>query len=760
MAKLTLWKALEQYHIVIPTIQRDYAQGRKNDPKITQIRKAFLQALVQSLTENQELELDFVYGALNQKTLELLDGQQRLTTLFLLHCYLVNKNKVNINEIDLIKEQLQKFSYQTRTSSKLFISQLVERLVEMEWIGKPSVAIENEAWFLAVWRKDPTIISILTMLDELDSLLGSKTADELEKLWVSLSSHSVLNFYLLPMNEFSLTDELYIKMNARGVQLTEFENFKAWLQGFLENKIDTSKANAFFQSIDSEWTDLIWTASNNKDWNKSFDVSFIHLFKICLLCEYRAYLSKNQKSDYTDEKDSDSLVSRLRLNLFISQNEYTDLFSNDVNNTIDNLTALLDFAVVKQQSQKNILEILSKDKPSYEEQANLATTYYFTKYIQNIDQFEDWNRISGCLVKNAKGYYNSEKLMFSVLEAIEQLAIYIGHENVLQKISTLHQQQDIIEFCSKTAFEKSHIEHEVEKTQLILQDTAWKELLNKYEEHEYFYGRVDFLLDYAKTDDQIICMDKFTYYAETAKKIFDDEFIKDKKYRLHQSLLSLGNSLNNYFVKRGRNLSFCSATYNSYRDRAENWRAVFDHNKVSDNNKSPQLKILLDMLEGDVSFEKLNAIRNQNLAQIYDWRKYFVLDANIFKYCSGAQIRKESEDLIFLLKKSKLSGTHAELRSYVLYHTLQTAEYGLTETDLDYLSVSSREIMPSLKVQNRLRITFKNGVFVNEIIEQNLEDGEFFRLITSEEMYEFKNIIKAQQQVLDEIKHPEREEIA
>ena len=759
MAKLTLWKALEQYHIVIPTIQRDYAQGRKNDPKIAQIRKTFLQALVQSLTEHHELELDFVYGSLNQKSLELLDGQQRLTTLFLLHCYLVNKNKVNIREIDVIKERLQKFSYQTRTSSKMFISQLIEKLVDMEWGDKPSVSIENEAWFLAVWSKDPTIISILTMLDELDSLLGSKTEDELEKLWVSLSSHSVLNFYLLPMNEFSLTDELYIKMNARGVQLTEFENFKAWLQGFLENKMDISKANAFFQSIDTTWTDLIWTASNNKDWNKSFDASFIHLFKICLLCEHQKYLSENQKSDYTDEKDSDSLVSRLRLNLFISQKEYMDLFSTEVSNMIDNLTALLDFAVAH-QNQYNIFKILSADKPSYEEQANFATTYYFTKYIQNVEQFEDWNRISGWLVKNAKGYYNSEKLMLSVLEALEQLAIYIGHDSVLDKMSTLHQHQNIIELCTKTAFEKSHIEHEVEKAKLILHDQAWKELLNKYEEHNYFYGRVDFLLDYAKTDDQIICMDKFTYYAETAKKLFDDEIIKDKKYRLHQSLLSLGNSLNNYFVKRGRNLSFCSATYNSYRDRAENWRAVFDHNRVSDNNKSPQLKILLDMLEGDVSFEKLNAIRNQKLAQIYDWRRYFILDAKIFKYCSDAQIRKESEDLIFLLKKSKLSGTHAELRSYVLYRTLQTAEYGLTDTDLDYLSVSSREIMPSLKVQNRLRITFKNGVFVNEIIEKTLEDVDVFRPITSEEIQEFKNIIKAQQQVLDEIKHPEREEVA
>jgi hypothetical protein len=757
MAKLTLWKALEQYHIVIPTIQRDYAQGRKNDPKIAQIRKTFLQALVQSLTENQELELDFVYGSLNHKTLKLLDGQQRLTTLFLLHCYLVNKNKANINEIDLIKKQLQKFSYQTRTSSKLFISQLVEKLVEMEWSDKPSVAIENEAWFLAVWRKDPTIIAILTMLDELEILLGSKHTDELDELWVRLSSRSILNFYLLPMNEFSLTDELYIKMNARGVQLTEFENFKAWLQGFLEHKIDTSKANTFFQSIDTTWTDLIWTTS--KDWSKSFDASFIHFFKICLLCEHQKYLSKNKSLDNINEADVESLVSRLRINLFISQTEYVDLFSTEVGNTIENLTALLDFAVAHQKEHK-IFEILSKDKPSYEEQANFAITYYFTKYIQNIDQFEDWSRISGWLVKNAKGYYNSEKLMLSVLEALEQLAMYIGHESVLYKISTLHQHQNIIELCSKTAFEKSHIEHEIEKAKLILQDQAWKELLKKYEEHNYFYGRVDFLLDYAKADDQSICMEKFTYYAETAKKLFDDVFIKDKEYRLHRSLLSLGDSLNNYFVKRGRNLSFCSATYNSYRDRAENWRDVFDHNRVSANNKYPQLKILLDMLEGDVSFEKLNAIRNQKLAQIYDWRKYFILDAKIFKYCSGTQIRKDSDDLIFLLKKSKLSGTHAELRSYVLYHTLQTAGYGLIDTDLDYLSVSSREIMPSLKVQNRLRVTFKNGVFINEIIEKNVEEIDVFRPITSEEMQEFKNIIKAQQQVLEEIKHPEIVEVA
>ena len=344
--------------------------------------------------------------------------------------------------------------------------------------------------------------------------------------------------------------------------------------------------------------------------------------------------------------------------------------------------------------------------------------------------------------------------MLSVLEALEQLAMYIGHENVLQKMSALELRQDIIELCSKTAFEKSHIEHEIEKAKLILHDHAWKALLNEYEVHDYFYGRVDFLLDYAKVDDQHVCMDKFVYYADIAEKLFSDQFIKDKQYRLHRSFLSLGN----YFVKHGRNLNFCSDAYNTYRNRAENWRSVFDDNRVSEQNRNPQLKTFLELLDNDVSFEKLDVIIKSKSPQIYDWRKYFIQDSRLFSYCLYTQIRMESDDLIYLLKKSVLRGTHAELRSYVLYLKLKATECDSLE--LEYSSVSNRETMPSVRVQNRLRITFKNGAFVNEIIEQDLEDGECFRAATNEEMQAYKNIIEAQQQIIDDIKHLERVEVA
>lgn len=70
----------------IPIIQRDYAQGRAS---AYEVRKAFLTALLTYLRAEGTHDLDFVYGAVSEGQDFLpLDGQQRLTTLFLLHWYL------------------------------------------------------------------------------------------------------------------------------------------------------------------------------------------------------------------------------------------------------------------------------------------------------------------------------------------------------------------------------------------------------------------------------------------------------------------------------------------------------------------------------------------------------------------------------------------------------------------------------------------------------------------------------------------------
>ena len=70
--------------IKIPLIQRDYAQGRRG-VKVDEIRETFLDVLREALDgqKPQRVSLDFIYGEIDRGTLQPLDGQQRLTTLFL-----------------------------------------------------------------------------------------------------------------------------------------------------------------------------------------------------------------------------------------------------------------------------------------------------------------------------------------------------------------------------------------------------------------------------------------------------------------------------------------------------------------------------------------------------------------------------------------------------------------------------------------------------------------------------------------------------
>ena len=51
--------------IVIPVIQRDYAQGRTS-PEIARVRKRFLDSLYRAVTE-EPVTLDFIYGDIDRE---------------------------------------------------------------------------------------------------------------------------------------------------------------------------------------------------------------------------------------------------------------------------------------------------------------------------------------------------------------------------------------------------------------------------------------------------------------------------------------------------------------------------------------------------------------------------------------------------------------------------------------------------------------------------------------------------------------------
>lgn len=81
--------------ITIPRIQRSYAQGR-TDAHAVKTRDRFLSAIQRGMGADG-LTLDFIYGNIQNGQLIPLDGQQRLTTLWLLHWYAAQKENIKDN---------------------------------------------------------------------------------------------------------------------------------------------------------------------------------------------------------------------------------------------------------------------------------------------------------------------------------------------------------------------------------------------------------------------------------------------------------------------------------------------------------------------------------------------------------------------------------------------------------------------------------------------------------------------------------------
>ena len=302
--------------IVIPILQRDYAQGRP-DKEIRRVRDRFLASLRSALVSDP-ITLDFIYGDIDDKgTMTPLDGQQRLTTLFLLHWFAAKREGVDEGDCGL----LSRFSYETRYSARDFCEKLVSFRPDFDsapaagneerktWL---SHEIRDQHWFPMSWEHDPTVASMLTMLDaifvQFDDLCRPRDATG---LWERLKEGRI-SFYLLPIRDMGLTDELYIKMNSRGKPLTAFEHFKAELEQNLlkaANIADqgqaseaTELAHRISYKIDTSWTDLLWTYRDDAG---TIDDGFLRYFTyICdILCYESGGTPQGRSSDPLDLLD-------------------------------------------------------------------------------------------------------------------------------------------------------------------------------------------------------------------------------------------------------------------------------------------------------------------------------------------------------------------------------------------------------------------------------------------------------------------------
>ncbi len=556
--KYTFPELLEKYDkILVPMIQRDYAQGR-TDRKATDVRNN----LLNDIFSKKNVHFDLVFGSNENRIIDSketncfipVDGQQRLTTLFLLYLYGQKLGKSDT------KLDLSKFSYDTRRSASDFCKSVTSKEWKIQEGKSVSEVITDSSWFMDYWALDPTVEGMLNMLDAIQCK-EDKPFPDLSKI----------TFYFFDLESNGLNENLYLKMNSRGKPLTAFENLKAKIEKVLPDNIkieekcfpkcDTAPKGSFKEKwkyfMDRNWTDAFWTPANPDKYDVNI-VKFIARF----LAGYWAAFGQETAEKKTAEDLKE--VNRKEQN----DKNYSDYISFEPIEQVlklDNAFTSLAYALttapkispywindtIKEKSEYKLLTVIftyvlfDGDETAIRFAWNMAENY-----VTEYDTFVTYCKRAGEIHKFK--YANKNKTFYQALSDIkfdgnisDQLKEEIAKTRQIldDKKENLRKYEGI---CKKEDGSDYKTWEEVIRRPLrfcVSKDGSdyktWEEVIIEAEKYAFFKGAIRFLFTKKDIGDD---WEHFDTKCANAQNYFDENGVKnntdnDKLYKSHALLM-------------------------------------------------------------------------------------------------------------------------------------------------------------------------------------------------------------------------------
>lgn len=535
--------------IVVPKIQRSYAQGRKGE---SYIRNTFLKDIFEHLVAEKDMDLNFIYGAVrkmeNSMVFELIDGQQRMTTLFLLHWYIANRELEHSSEeyIDICSK-LAKFTYETRVTSTDFCQMLASYRGEVT-SSTPSKVLKQSKWYFKAYDKDATVECMMNMLDAIHHKYEETLSNEGEiSLFKSLDK---LQFQVLSLGEFGLTEELYIKMNSRGLPLSSFDNFKAELTGYLRN-IPVGKdlvplsnsytgdkvpfAVNFSTNLDTNWINIFWSKEEPE-----FDAKYFKFFHI-----YLGYKYLLEPFDTSSDMRKDPVVK-----FFLAEDNYSEKYKGfsiykaifdahpeyftNISKVLTTLSShyyphILPNINASWEKTKKIESFFGKTTQTINI-AFFATTEFIEAYQSfDVDVFKKWMRVAWNIIENSEtdNFMNIAGVIRNLSRIVRYTASCKGYgfydALALYGAGSGH--------SLPTA-----IQEEIIKASRIATDPQWEDIFISAEKHPFLKGTTSFYYS------DSICQDDFKHRVEMLEEIFGEagtkEMYKAEGHILLRALIS------------------------------------------------------------------------------------------------------------------------------------------------------------------------------------------------------------------------------
>jgi hypothetical protein len=706
----SLIQILKEYKIEIPVIQRDYVQGRLSS-KATNIRVTFVKDLLYCLFNREApgLHLDFIYGrvkddlntesiknnyesveqllsilnnystslniplttplpavdkkellSLNKKLLPL-DGQQRLTTLWLLHFVIAH-------QLGDIPAWMSNFSYKTKKSSRDFCEQLLREAPNFKPEESYSEVIQNQHWFYYKWDNDPTIKSMLVMLDEIWFQM-KREEDwrlDLKEWWAGLTVHKRISFSFLSLNENNIDDEIYIKMNSRGKQLSDFEIFKNSLLEHLYAYMPAEEVKSVAHQLDRTWLDLFWKFKAKGIYD--IQDNYFRFFKIFLLYEYilkekREQIDQELLKYFLNDSDNKSTYQDLTFNQMVEKSFIgiescrlvfgtLDLFSdektlNTYRKWLGEQSYIYDSKYSADGGEKDIitahLSLASQNIGYYDRTFMVAVLLYIRNNpnpgLETEEQFKRYTRICYNIIYN-QNYIQNPETFIQAVKSINVISSY--GDDIYRKLKEMDP--------STVNFKNEQLAEEKLKIAFIENNSEVEKELMIIEKHEYFRGQIGFLIELSGGEEDFN-LEKFVSYRNKLIFLFEKDFRNADHKLFERALLTQTN----YFINKEHSRWMYCDNSSGLRPKQEGWRLVFKKNLE-------EIKVILDLLKiGKEKESLLKIVKDYNKDT---WRKYFVKCSKVWGSCDNRMIKKTDEDWsVRLLKNNNAGGTQRELRS-------------------------------------------------------------------------------------------------
>lgn len=619
----------ENDKIIIPDLQRDYCWGNPiSNNSEDSLASSFIDSILR-LEKSQEITMGLIYGYYDKELtpyhLQLCDGQQRLTTLFLI-IGIINRmlpgneyRDLLISDFELNEDDKEPhLLYGIRESSLYFLSDLT-----VHYFLKDSLSVEElrkQPWFLKSYDDDPTIASIIRALKTIECKL--KGYKELELLGDFLIHK--LKFLFYDMENRQNGEETFVVINTTGEPLTANQNLKP--QIMMANTSycrcsDDSQNEVLDAAHDWEFMETwFWKhrRKNEHDTSTEGMLAFLHCIRI---------LESGDESSWHKNYD----ISNDKFPLSISMDTIWKWFCAYKRMYETDNSRLFTPKVVYPESQSHYTQ-----KELY---AILPTMVYCAKYPNTSEN--NIQRVYHILCNMAR-YRN-------VYRSSQNEAINVPGYRMCELIKSLPG-EDILGLLELPKFD---VEEEISKLTFIKTTAVDEEqrrlievLFAEAEDFSIYDGQIQTLVTWSNG-----CYNRLSELFNAIKELWINVTSRNK---LRQALLAYG--IDGYPMSTGTaNLTLCSKT---------EWRKLFEH----------EGKSILSFIQSFIKERSLDSIIKSNIDGDSPYNP-LIQNIEYLDFAQDHKIRVYAQSVIEVMAKTRANG------NYKLFHNGEVFEKTLVNMD-------------------------------------------------------------------------------